>query len=179
MGRSGIGIIALLLVAGLQAVPLPGRSEGEGYAGRRFEHVSFSGASFTWCDLTRLNMRECKLSGRLENVELPGLQLSRCNGRDIKVASATLDDLSLERLTLRDLSMESVEMRGARLDGVSAQGSQWRSTDLRSSRLERVDLQYARLERCDLRDARLDNCEIRGLRINGYDIEELIRKAKR
>lgn len=219
MARCTVWVIAAFLVAGLQLAPLTGLGDGEGYVGKRFERVSFAGASFQACDMSRASFRDCplggwrvengsgsatswervglpgaslndvaltgvkwyrgRLSGRLESVELPGLQLYRCSGREVGIEYGTLEGLSVESLTARNLQMRSVDARGARFEAVSAQDSRWRNADLRSAQMYDVDLQSARLDRCDLRNARLENCEIRGLKINGYDIEELIRKAGR
>jgi len=154
-----------------------------------WENLTLSRPKLYNLQLTDADWRGGKLTGRVQGVQAPGVKLYRCHARDVDIEYSELRSLSCRHLDLWDLAVYSMQINGARLEHVNARSLRWRDGDLSDAQLERVSLRDARidncnlsgarLERCSLRNARLRNCDISGLVIDGYNIEELIRKAKR
>jgi uncharacterized protein YjbI with pentapeptide repeats len=143
--------------------------------------VTLAGPKLSNARLTDVVWSRGRLSGKLENVELPRLRLTRCSGSELTVDGGDVREVKLGGFSAYRLTVDGLQVSSgsARFDNVQARSSRWYRVDLGGAQMERVDLRGARLQSCDLSNARLERCDIRGLTINGHNIEELIKKAER
>lgn len=143
--------------------------------------VTLAGPKLSNARLTDVVWSRGRLSGRLENVELPRLVLTRCSGSELTVDGGDVREVKLGGFSAYRLTVDGLQVSSGSgyFEDLQARSSRWYRVDLDGAQMERVDLRGARLQSCDLSNARLERCDIRGLTINGHNIEELIKKAER
>ncbi len=123
--------------------------------------VDAVGARWPEASLTRVELRDCRLSGI--DLAQATLRHVRCVG--CRLDAANLRMIDAEHIAFDDSELEEVDFTEARLRSVTFTGS----------RLRRVDFSKARCERVDLRGARLDELiGVTGLRGATIGLDQLL-----